>query len=45
MSEVGHLKADDIDSKRMLIRIEEWKGCKDRNAMLSLQLLELLRLW
>jgi integrase len=45
MSEVAHLKADDIDSKRMLIRIEEGKGRKDRNAMLSPQLLELLRLW
>ena len=29
----------------MLIRIEEGKGRKDRNAMLSPQLLELLRLW
>ena len=35
VSEVAHLKADDIDSKRMLIRIEEGKGRKDRNAMLS----------
>jgi site-specific recombinase XerD len=43
VSEVAHLKADDIDS--MLIRIEEGKGRKDRNAMLSPQLLELLRLW
>ncbi|SEM73853.1 Site-specific recombinase XerD [Sphingomonas gellani] len=42
VSEVAHLRADDIDSKRMLIRIEEGKG---RNAMLSPQLLELLRLW
>ena len=42
VSEVAHLKADDIDSKRMLIRIEEGKGRKDRNAMLSPQLLELL---
>ena len=45
VSEVSHLKVDDIDSKRMLIRIEEGKGRKDRNAMLSPQLLELLRLW
>jgi integrase/recombinase XerD len=45
VSEVAHLRADDIDSKRMLIRIEEGKGRKDRNAMLSPQLLELLRLW
>ncbi len=45
VSEVAHLRADDIDSRRMLIRIEEGKGRKDRNAMLSPQLLELLRLW
>lgn len=45
VSEVAHLKVDDIDSTRMLIRIEHGKGRKDRNAMLSPQLLELLRLW
>ena len=45
VSEVAHLKADGIDSKRMLIRFEEGKARKDRNAMLSPQLLELLRLW
>ena len=45
VSEVAHLKVDDIDSKRMLIRVEQGKGRKDRNAMLSPQLLELLRLW
>ncbi len=32
VSEVAHLKADDIDSRRMLIRIEEGKGRKDRNG-------------
>jgi integrase/recombinase XerD len=45
VSEVAALKADDIDSTRMLIRVEQGKGRKDRNAMLSPQLLELLRLW
>lgn len=45
VSEVAHLKVDDIDSKRMLIRVEQGKGRKDRNAMLSPQLLELLQLW
>lgn len=45
VSEVAHLKVDDIDSTRMLIRVEQGKGRKDRNAMLSPQLLDLLRLW
>jgi site-specific recombinase XerD len=45
VSEVAHLKVGDIDSTRMLIRVEQGKGRKDRNAMLSPQLLRLLRLW
>ncbi|MFL5335660.1 MAG: tyrosine-type recombinase/integrase [Geminicoccaceae bacterium] len=45
VSEVAALKVDDIDSTRMLIRVEQGKGRKDRNAMLSPQLLGLLRLW
>ena len=45
VSEVAALKVDDIDSTRMLIRIEQGKGGKDRNAMLSPHLLALLRLW
>src|SRR5450631_2321706 len=45
VSEVASLKVDDIDSTRMLIRVEQGKGRKDRNAMLSPQLLVLLRLW
>jgi integrase len=45
VSEVASLKVDDLDSTRMLIRVEQGKGCKDRNAMLSPQLLALLRLW
>lgn len=44
VSEVAHRRADDIDSRCMLIRIEEGKSRKDCNAMLSPQLLELLRL-
>ena len=44
-AEVVALRVSDIDSKRMLIRVEQGKGRKDRNAMLSPQLLELLRLW
>jgi len=45
VSEVAALKVGDIDNTRMLIRVEQGKGRKDRNAMLSPQLLELLRLW
>jgi site-specific recombinase XerD len=45
VSEVTHLKIGDIDSERMIIRVEQGKGRKDRNAMLSPQLLDLLRQW
>ena len=45
VSEVVSLKVSDIDSERMLLRIEQGKGRKDRFAMLSPQLLELLRDW
>jgi integrase/recombinase XerD len=43
--EVVALKITDIDSQRMLIRIEQGKGRRDRFAMLSPRLLELLRDW
>lgn len=45
VSEVVALKVSDVDSERMLLRIEQGKGRKDRFAMLSPQLLELLRDW
>ncbi|WP_414476492.1 tyrosine-type recombinase/integrase [Microvirga sp. M2] len=45
VSEIVSLKVTDIDSTRMLIRVEQGKGRKDRHAMLSPQLLELLRAW
>ena len=42
-SEVVSLKLTDIDSSRMVIRVEQGKGRKDRYAMLSEPLLHLLR--
>jgi site-specific recombinase XerD len=44
-TEVVSLKVSDIDSKRMIIRVEQGKGGKDRNVMLSPSLLDLLRTW
>jgi site-specific recombinase XerD len=41
--EVSRLKVGDIDSGRMVIRIEQGKGGKDRYVMLSPQLLRILR--
>jgi hypothetical protein len=43
VSEVVALKIPDIDSGRMLIRVEQGKGGKDRYVMLSPQLLDILR--
>ncbi|MGY4601492.1 integrase [Bradyrhizobium sp. GM22.5] len=43
VSEVVLLKVVDIDSQRMLIRVEHGKGGKDRYVMLSPQLLRILR--
>jgi integrase/recombinase XerD len=45
VSEIANLKVADIDSARMLIRVEQGKGRKDRFAMLSPDLLDLLRQW
>ena len=45
VSEIANLRVCDIDSKRMLLRVEQGKGSKDRNAMLSPRLLVLLREW
>jgi site-specific recombinase XerD len=45
VSEVVALKVGDIDSQRMILRIEQGKGSKDRYAMLSPVLLERLRAW
>src|SRR6266511_2222390 len=45
ISEVLHLRPNDIDSHRMVIRVEQGKGQKDRYVMLSPKLLDLLRTW
>jgi site-specific recombinase XerD len=44
-AELVSLKLADIDSNRMVIRVEQGKGRKDRYAMLSPALLDLLRTW
>ena len=44
-SEVVHLKVTDIDSERMIVRVVQGKGQRDRYAMLSPSLLEILRAW
>ena len=44
-SEVVNLRVSDIDSERMVIRVEQGKGRRDRYAMLSPQLLDVLRAW
>lgn len=43
VSEATHLKSTHIDSQRMVIRVEQGKGQKDRYVMLSPKLLEILR--
>ena len=43
--EVLSLKVSDIDSGRMVLRVEQGKGHKDRHAMLSPMLLDILREW
>jgi integrase/recombinase XerD len=45
VSEVCNLKVSDIDSARMMLRVECGKGAKDRYTLLSPRLLELLRLY
>ena len=43
ISEAVHLKPTAIDSKRMVIRVEQGKNQKDRYVMLSPKLLDILR--
>ena len=45
VAEVASLKVGDIDSERMLIRVERGKGGRYRHALLSPTLLSLLRTW
>jgi site-specific recombinase XerD len=45
VSEVVALKVAHIDSQRKLLRVEQGKGQRDRYAMLSPRLLEVLRIW
>ena len=45
VSEGCHLRVSDIESRRMLIRVRQAKGRKDRMVMLSEQLLTLLRFY
>jgi site-specific recombinase XerD len=43
ISEAACLKVTDIDSKRMMVRVQQGKGGKDRYSILSQTALELLR--
>ena len=45
ISEAVCLKVTDIDSQRMVIRVEQGKGQKDRYVMLSSKLRQILRSW
>ena len=42
-AELAHLRVQDIDSQRMVVRIRAGKGLKDREVMLSPRLLDELR--
>jgi len=44
-SEIVHLKVSDVDGERMVLRVDQGKGRKDRYAKLSPTLHKLLRLW
>jgi len=43
--EICHLRINNVDSANMVLHVEQGKGSKDRQAMLSLPLLTILRRW
>lgn len=45
IGETVALKVSDIDSQRMLLRVQDGKGGKDRYAMLGIRLLKILRMY
>jgi integrase/recombinase XerD len=45
VAEVVALRVGDVDTTRMMLRVEQGKGRRNRYAMLSPQLLALLRAW
>ena len=45
ISEAVRLQAADIDSQRLVVRVDQGKGQKDRYVLLSPRLLALLRTW
>ena len=45
LSELLHLQVQDIDSQRMVLRVRQDKGRRDRYAVLSPALLKQLRLY
>lgn len=45
LSEAVHLRVEDLDSDRMVIRVRQGKGAKDRYTLLAQRTLELLRLY
>ena len=43
LNEAVHLRVSDIDSQRMMIRVEQGKGAKDRYTLLAKRTLDILR--
>ncbi len=44
-SEITHLKVSDVDTDRMILRVEQGKGKRDRNGLLSPELVIILDQW